>query len=152
MYILYFKSYEQDRQVMIILKLTTDQCGICSGYLSYPLFFAKRKISFEVSTFGGSLFPGDCYFHDLLRPVTFYRYFRRFATFEGSLLSEFSGISKKLFLDQLNAWLNRKLVSERLSNFYLVLPRKNPTVTITEFFIFCFQAVARGRFQQSIKI
>ena len=33
-----------------------DQCGICSGDLSYLLFFAKREISFEVSTFGGSLF------------------------------------------------------------------------------------------------
>ena len=30
----------------------------CSGYLSYPLFFVKREISFEVSTFGGWLFPG----------------------------------------------------------------------------------------------
>ena len=31
---------------------------ICSGYLSRPLFFTKRKIRFEVSVFGGSLFSG----------------------------------------------------------------------------------------------
>ena len=51
----------------------------------HPLFFAKREISFVVSTFGGSLFSGDCCFQDLQTPVTFssYRYFRRFATFEG---------------------------------------------------------------------
>ena len=67
----------------------------------HPLFFRKREISFVVSTFGGTLFSGDCYFQDLQTPVTFssYRYFRRFATFEGSLPLEFYGISKKLFLD-----------------------------------------------------
>ena len=65
----------------------------------HPLLFAKREISFVVSTFGGSLFPGDCYFQDLQTPVTFssYCYFRRFATFEGSLLSEFYGIQKSCF-------------------------------------------------------
>ena len=29
-----------------------------TGYLSYLLFFAKREISFGVTTFGGLLFPG----------------------------------------------------------------------------------------------
>ena len=65
----------------------------------HPLFFAKREISFVVSTFGGSLFSGDCYFQDLQTPVTFssYRYFRRFATFEGSLLSDFRVFKKVVF-------------------------------------------------------
>ena len=50
----------------------------CSGYLSYPLFFAKRGISFEVSTFRGSLFSGGSMLSGfLLTPVTFYRYFLR---------------------------------------------------------------------------
>ena len=78
-----------------------DQCGICLGDLSYLLFFAKREISFEVSTFGGSLFiylfiffwggggGGNRYFRDLLTPVTFYRYFRRFATFDGRWVATF---------------------------------------------------------------
>lgn len=51
---------------------------------------------FEVTTFGGLLFSGGgggggCYFQDLLlTPVIFYcnMYIWRFATFEGSLLSE----------------------------------------------------------------
>ena len=63
----------------------------------HPLFFVKREISLVVSTFGGSLFSGDCYFQDLQTPVTFYRYFRRFASFDGSLLSEFYGIQKSCF-------------------------------------------------------
>ena len=65
----------------------------------HPLFFAKREISFVVSTFGGSLFSGDCCFQDWQTPVTFssYRYFRRFVSFEGSLLSEFYGIQKSCF-------------------------------------------------------
>ena len=51
------------------------------NYVSYPLFFCKIK-SFEVSSFGGSLFSvGDRYFWDLLTPVTFYRYFRGVVTF-----------------------------------------------------------------------
>ena len=45
---------------------TLDQFAIaCSGYLSYPLFFVKREISYEVTTFsadgffrGGSLPSG----------------------------------------------------------------------------------------------
>ena len=47
----------------------------------YPLFLAKNEISFEVASFGGSLFSRDRYFWDLLTPVTFYHYFRRVVTF-----------------------------------------------------------------------
>ena len=56
---------------------------VFENYLSYPLFFAKTEISFEVSSFGGSLFSGrgDPYFWDLLTPVTFYRYFLGVVTF-----------------------------------------------------------------------
>ena len=43
------------------------------------IFLAKRKISFEVSTFRGLLFSGGD------------RYFRRFAPFKGPLLSELYG-------------------------------------------------------------
>ena len=42
------------------------------------IFFAKREISLEVSTFGGSLVSGGSLLLGfLLTPVTFYRYFRR---------------------------------------------------------------------------
>ena len=51
----------------------------------YPLFLAKNEFSFEVATFGGSLFPGGRgggrYFWDLLTPVTFCCYFRGVITF-----------------------------------------------------------------------
>ena len=40
-------------------------------------------------------FRGDRYFRDVLIPVTFYRYFWRFATVEGSLLSELYGNAAK---------------------------------------------------------
>ena len=39
----------------------------------------------------GGYFQGDRYFQDLLTLVTFYRYFRRFATFKGLLLLELYG-------------------------------------------------------------
>ena len=52
---------------------------ICSGYLSYPSFFLLSE---------GGYFRGDRYFRDLLTPVTFYRYFWRFATFEGFVTFE----------------------------------------------------------------
>ena len=45
------------------------------------VIFRKREVSFEVSTFGGSLFQGDRYFLDLLTPVTLHRYFRGVVTF-----------------------------------------------------------------------
>ena len=65
---------------------------ICSGYLSYPLFYAKREISFEISTFGGSLFSGGSLLSGFANTCDMLLYFRRFATFEGSLLSELYGI------------------------------------------------------------
>ena len=36
----------------------SDHSGIWSEYLSFPLFFAKKEISFEGTIFGGSLFSG----------------------------------------------------------------------------------------------
>ena len=45
-------------QIIIISKPRISVALFCSGYLSYPLFFAKREISVEVSTFRGSLFLG----------------------------------------------------------------------------------------------
>ena len=86
----------------------------------HPLFFAKREISFVVSTFGGSLFSGDCYFQDLQTPVTFssYRYFRGVVTFR------ILRYSKKLFLDQLNTWLNRKLVSGEVLKLLFSVAKK----------------------------
>ena len=48
-------------------------------FFSFP---AEKEISFVASI------PSEGrYFRDLLTPVTFYRYFRRFATFKGSLQS-----------------------------------------------------------------
>ena len=52
-------------------------------------------------------------------------------------------ISLKLHLDQLNAWINRKLVSGEVRNFCSVLSRENSTVASTLFWIFCFEAVVR---------
>ena len=83
-----------------------------------------QDISFVVSTFGGTLFAEDRSCQGLLTPVTFYSYFGKLATFEGSLLSEFYGISKKLFLDQLNALLNRKLVSAEVLKLLFSVAKK----------------------------
>ena len=57
------------------------------------IFFAKREISFEVSTFGGSLFSGESLLSGFANTcdVNFYRYFWTFAIFVGSLLSELYG-------------------------------------------------------------
>ena len=52
-------------------------------------------------------------------------------------------ISLKLFLNQLNAWINRKLVSGEIRNFCLVLSRDNSTVASTLFWLFCFETDAR---------
>ena len=54
--------------------------GICSGYLSYPLFLQKGKYLSVLKSLLSEdrYFRGDCYFRDLLTPVTFYLYFRRF--------------------------------------------------------------------------
>ena len=69
-----------------------DQFGIACYIYHFRYFLLKREITFEVATFGGSLFSGGHYFRDFLTPVKFYRYIRRVATFEGSLLSELYGI------------------------------------------------------------
>ena len=47
------------------------------------------------------------------------------------------------YLNQLNAWINRKLVSGEVRNFWSVLSRENSTVANTLFWIFCFETVAR---------
>ena len=85
MYILYFKSYEWECQMIIINKPRISEAFVQDIY--HTLCFAKREISFEVSTFGGSLFWGDRYFRDLLTPVTY----NFIASFEGSLISELYG-------------------------------------------------------------
>ena len=62
---------------------------IYSGYLSYPLFLQKRKFGnhFEVSTFGGSLFPGGSLLSgfantcDILSLLSEVRYFPGVVTF-----------------------------------------------------------------------
>ena len=60
---------------------------ICSGYLSCPLFFSKREISFEVSTFGGSFFSGGSLLSgfantcDILSLLSEVRYLRGVVTF-----------------------------------------------------------------------
>ena len=61
---------------------------IYSGYLSYPLFLQKGKFgNFEVSTFGGSLFPGVSLLSgfantcDILSLLSEVRYFRGVVTF-----------------------------------------------------------------------
>ena len=51
-------------------------------------FLQKGKLVLRSLLSEGRYFQRDRYCRDLQTPVTFYRYFRRFATFEGSLLSE----------------------------------------------------------------
>ena len=55
-------------------------------------FLQKGKFVLRFLLSEDRFFRGDLYFRDLLTPVTFYRYFRRFASVEGSLLSELYGI------------------------------------------------------------
>ena len=55
-------------------------------------FLQKGKLVLGSLLSEGCYFRGDCYFGDLLTPVTFYHYFQRFATFEGLLLSELYGV------------------------------------------------------------
>lgn len=65
---------------------TLDQFAIaCSGYLSYPLVFVKREISYEVTTFSADGFfrGGDHYFQDKLTPVELWNVI---VSFIGSLL------------------------------------------------------------------
>ena len=56
-------------------------------YICYFLHKGKLVVGSLLSE--GRYFPG---IWDLLTPVTFYHYFRRFATFEGLLLSELYGV------------------------------------------------------------
>ena len=58
-----------------------------------------------------------------------------------SLVCEFH---QSYFLTNKTLEINRKLVSERSANFYLVFSRENSTVAITIFCIVCFEAVVRG--------
>ena len=55
-------------------------------------------MTFEVASFGGSLFSGGRYFQDLLTPAKFYRYFRRVATctLGGHYFEIFTVLSKAL--------------------------------------------------------
>ena len=67
---------------------TLDQFAIaCSGYLSYPLVFVKREISYEVTTFSADGFSwgggGDHYLQDKLTPVELWNVI---VSFIGSLL------------------------------------------------------------------
>ena len=48
-------------------------------------FLQKGKFVLRFLLSEDRYFQGDRYFRDLLTPVTFYRYFRRFASVEGSL-------------------------------------------------------------------
>ena len=55
-------------------------------------FLQKGKYVLRSLLSEGRYFRGHRYFRDLITPVTFFRHFWRFATFEGSLLSELYGI------------------------------------------------------------
>ena len=57
------------------------------------IFLQKGKLVLRSVLSEGHYFQGERYFWDLLTPVTFYRYFQRFATFKGLLLSELYGIT-----------------------------------------------------------
>ena len=84
MYILYFKSYKQECSIIII-----NISRISVAFFQDIYFFAKRKISFEVSTFGGSLFGGGGGWQlsgfantcDILSLPSEVRYFRGVVTF-----------------------------------------------------------------------
>ena len=65
-----------------------DQCGIFQDIYHISYFLQKGKLVLRSLLSEGRYFGGDGNFRDLLTPVTFYHYFRRFATFEGSLLLE----------------------------------------------------------------
>ena len=57
------------------------------------VFLQKGKLVLRSVLSEGHFFQGERYFWDLLTPVTFYRYFQRFATFKGPLLPELCGIT-----------------------------------------------------------
>ena len=73
---------------------------------------ARREITFEVATSVGSLFSGGRYFWH----VKFYCYFRRGATFGGSLLWELYGI---LILSISNREMLHYIFT-RISNHYKI--------------------------------
>ena len=76
-------------KIIIISKPRISVQGI---YL-YPLFFTKREISFEGSTFGGSLFSGGSLLSGFANACNIlWR-----LTFEGSLLLELYGIKVTFF-------------------------------------------------------
>ena len=90
MYVLYFKGYQQECQIIIInINLGSVWHLICSGCPPQPSFLAKREISFEVSTFEGSLFSvgsllsgfgNTCDILSLLFEVCYFRGVVTFAT------------------------------------------------------------------------
>ena len=91
MYILNFNSYQQECQIIAINKPRISVAFVQDiNHIRY--FFAKRKTSFEVSTFGGLLFSkgsllsGFANTFDFLSLLSEVRYFR------GSLLSELFGL------------------------------------------------------------
>ena len=51
-------------------------------------FSQKGKLVLRSLLLEGHYFREDPYFQDLLTSATFHRYFQRFATFEGSLISK----------------------------------------------------------------
>ena len=55
-------------------------------------FLQKEKLAFRFLLSESHYFSGDRYFQDLLTPVTFYHYLRRFATFEGHYFRNFTVI------------------------------------------------------------
>ena len=104
---------------------TSDQCGICSGYLSSVIFRKKRNkfcgLYFRrVVILGRLLLSGfantcDIFKLSLLSEVRFFR---------GVVTFRILRYSKKLFLDQLNDWLNRKLVSGEVLKLLLSVAKK----------------------------
>ena len=68
-------------------------------------------------------------------------------------------ISPKLFLEQLRNWINGNLVSGEVRKLLLSIVKRELWdimlswfVAISIFYIVCCEAVARGRFKQSIKM
>ena len=74
----------------VIIWVVRDERSLL--YLSFPLFFTKREITFVVTNFrgGGSLLLEVRYFWHLLTTVKFYRYFQRDATFRGRYFRNFT--------------------------------------------------------------
>ena len=92
MHILYLKSYEYECQIIIIV----INLGICSGYLSYPLYLQKGKLVLRSLLSGGSLFSGGTLLSgfantsDILSLLSEIPYFRGVVTF-GTLREKSGG-------------------------------------------------------------